>query len=197
MKLPISVLMLLCLMSLTVQANIYHYDDYKKLRSDFDIYSSEINNSIEAANKAYINSLNSYQHCSSNAWRATFTSIIPEIDARRFALDDYKKDAYTRAGKQNYELYKIAKENNINKVKPEDDISEFMIWYKNHVSFMKAGPFHELEVYIQGYEKLSNIYGKMATACHENRPSEAADFDLVASGIKGLLDDVLSLIGRE
>ena len=165
------------------------------MRNEFDDFVTAVNAKVEKANKEYIDSLNSYQQCLSNPWRAAFATVIPEIDARRKALDEYKKDAYDRAGKQNYELFKTAAEYKINRIKETEDISEFVLWYKNHISFMKAGPLHEIEVYSVGYKKLTDIYNKMANSC-KNNSKNAADFDLIASGIKGLLDGVFSLIGK-
>ena len=192
------IIIMIALFGLNMQlseASMYRYSDYVKMRNEFDKYISSINTEIEKANKKYIISLNSYQKCSSNSWRAVFTTVIPEINERRMALDEYKRDAYNRAGKQNYELYKIVKENSISKVQKNDDLSEFVLWYKTHISFMKAGPLHELQVYSDGYQKLTKIYETMAISCLNN-PKKALNYDLASSGIKGLLDGVFSLIGK-
>jgi hypothetical protein len=195
MKSFVMVCMLLGLCGGYAEAKIYKYSDYTSIRNEFDDFCTAVNDNIESVNNGYVRALTAYKKCSSNSWRAAFVTVIPEIDERRSALDQYKQEAYSLAGKQNYEILKIARENNINKVQPDEDISEFVIWYKNHISFMKSGPFHELRIYIDGYEKLTAVYVKMAESCAGDA-SKAGDFDLVTSGIKGLLDSVLSLIDK-
>ncbi|MFH1674347.1 MAG: hypothetical protein ABIF87_13100 [Pseudomonadota bacterium] len=172
----------------------YNYGDYVNARNSFEAEKSQINSSIDKENSRYINSLHSYQSCSSDKWRVVFTTVVPEIDKRRLALDRYKREALERNGALNSEWLKTAKEHNISQVTPDQDISDFYYWYQTHIELVKQGPLHELEVYAIALSKLTEVYEKMASACSGNQGA-ANDYSLVESGIRGLLDEVVSLIG--
>jgi len=87
-------------------------------------------------------------------------------------------------------------EHNITRVQPEEDISEFVIWYKNQISFMKSGPFHELQVYIDGYQNLTKVYLLMSKACAGD-PGVASDPQVLIPILKALTDEVKSWMGRK
>ncbi|CAH1523593.1 exported hypothetical protein [Vibrio owensii] len=172
----------------------YVYKDYAGLRDTFEVHKQSINTKINDANKRYISSLNQYRQCSSEKWRVAFTTVIPEIDQRRLELDKYKRTALTQSGKLNTEWLKMAKAHGISQTPAESDISDFYYWYKNHIELAKQGPMHELEIYTIALSKLSGTYETMAAACSGD-PKAAQSYDLVESGIRGLLDEVFSLIG--
>ncbi|EAR09543.1 hypothetical protein MED297_12467 [Reinekea blandensis MED297] len=88
-----------------------------------------------------------------------------------------------------------AREHKISKVQKDQDISDFYYWYQGHIELSKQGPLHELEIYIVAISKLSGVYEKMSLAC-QGDPEAAKSYDLVESGIRGLLDEVFSLIGK-
>lgn len=173
----------------------YHYADYANARNSFENEKSLINSKIDEENSRYINSLHSYQSCSSDIWRVAFATVVPEIDDRRLALDNYKREALERNGSLNSEWLQTAKDHNISQVTSEQDISDFYYWYQNHIELVKQGPLHELEVYTIALSKLTEVYEKMASACIGD-PNAAGDYSLVESGIRGLLDEVVSLIGN-
>lgn len=192
MKYLIYVMSLIFLPNLAIAA--YTYKDYENLRDTFEQEKKSINTRIDQANSRYIRSLNSYQRCSSDKWRVKFTTIIPEIDKRRLALDKYKREALLQSGKLNSEWLETAKDHKISHVIPNKDISDFYYWYQGHIELSKQGPLHELEVYTLAIGKLSNVYESMAHAC-EGTPSANA-YVLAESGIRGLLNEVFSLIGK-
>ena len=173
----------------------YHYSDYASIRDNFEMEKSQINTKIEQANYRFIQALSAYQKCSSAKWRVKFTTVVPEIENRISALDEYKKSALTRSGSLNSEWLRTAKEHNISQVRPDQDVSDFYYWYQDHISLQRQGPLHELEVYTIALSKLSGVYEKMDSAC-SGSPNATKDYDLVEAGIRGLLDGVFSLIGK-
>ena len=173
----------------------YHYSEYASVRDSFEMEKSKINIKIEHANHRFIEKLSAYQRCSSGKWRVKFVTVVPEIENRISALDEYKKSALNRSGSLNSEWLRTAREHRISHVMPDQDISDFYYWYQNHISLQRQGPLHELEVYITALSKLSGVYEKMDSACSGNS-NAAKDYDLVEAGIRGLLDGVFSLIGK-
>lgn len=192
----IRLLLVSTLMLLSVNAHAeYHYEDYANTRNSFEKEKLQINSRIDEENDRYIKSLHSYQSCSSGKWRVAFTTVVPEIDERRLALDKYKREALKRNGSLNSEWLQTARDHNISKITPDHDISDFYYWYQNHIELVKQGPLHELEVYTIALSKLTEVYEKMASACNGN-PGAANDYSLIESGIRGLLDEVVGLIGN-
>lgn len=176
------------------ESSAYNYTDYTRLRNDFDQFCTNTNSTIKRANNEYLNSLNMYQQCSSNSWRSAFEIVIPDIDSARLKLDEYKRKAYETAGRQNSEWLKAADEHNISRIKPEDDITDFVIWYKNHISFMESGPYHELQLYVNGYQNLTKVYKLMFNACN-GRSQDVLAPEVLVPAIRKLLDEVKSWIG--
>lgn len=176
------------------ESSAYNYADYSRLRDDFDQFCTNTNSTIKKANNEYLNSLNMYQQCSSNSWRSAFEILISDIDSARLKLDEYKRNAYETAGRQNSEWLRAADGHNINRIKPEDDITDFFIWYKQHISLMELGPYHELQLYVNGYQKLTKVYKLMSNACN-GRPGDALTPDVLVPAIRKLLDEVKSCIG--
>ena len=172
-----------------------YYENYTNLRDSFEKEKALVNTKIHNENKRYIQSLNSYQLCSSDKWRVAFISIVPKIEKQIFALGNFKRAALKRSGILNSEWLKTAQDHKISRIKPDEDITDFFLWYQGQVQLMRQGPLHDLEVYTIALSKLTGVYEKMALACSGDS-SAAKDFDVVKSGISGLIDQAVSLIGK-
>ncbi len=176
----------------SAQADEY-YHNYEELRDNFAEFTTHIHKRVDETNKKFVKALNAYKNCSSNGWRILFVTAIADLDRQRLALEDLKRNALERAGEQNNQWLNMAREHNISSVRSDQSIEDFVIWYKSHIDSMRIGPFQELESYILGYEKLSEAYRRMASAC-EGKSGDSGNFDLIKSGIRGLIDSITPLM---
>ena len=167
-----------------------HYSDYAAMRDEFHRHNQTLNQEVVQGNTQYIRSLKNYQQCSSDKWRVTFTSVVPEIDKRRLALDKYKRNALQYTQNLNSEWLRTAKSHNISRVKADQDISDFILWYREHINLVKQGPSHELEVYTIALSRLTKVYNTMALAC-EGDPEAAKNYSIFESGRSFCVDKAI------
>ena len=177
-----------------VQADSY-YEDYAKLRGDFDKFNKQVHEKVDGVNKKFEKALNDYKRCSSEGWRVVFVSVVADLDDRRLALEELKRAALDKAGQQNDRWLDIARKHSISSVGANENIEDFVIWYSNHTQFMRIGPLQDLTNYVRGYEDLSETYRKMVLSC-EGKSGDIQQFDIVQSGIRGLLDGISSYLRK-
>lgn len=173
-----------------------YYADYAKLRDDFRTQTKSIDDEINDRSKEFIRALNSYQECNSNAWRIAFVTGVQELDERRIALDEYKREAIKSRAELNKSWLEQASAHNLTKIKPDEQITDFVLWYENYISLSLQGPLQELQIYSSALRTLSQVYGNMREACLNNEPTDT-NFDTVEVTIRGLLSEVSSLLGMQ
>lgn len=170
------------------------FTDYAKIRDDLERERSAIFTETDSVNTNYIRAVNSYRKCDSPAWRAAFEAGLGKIDNERLFLDTYKKESLSSLGKLNSEWLETANENEISRRNADDDITDFVIWYRGHTQIVREGPLHEIELYNISYKKLTEILNAMADACTTDS-AKASNFDVVVNSVTALLEEAFSIIG--